>query len=92
MPERIAIVGLGLIGKLHELLSEPRIIDALLDKPAEVGELLAVHQDDQVLEVQLSHICGANRCEQVQVRRRLTAGAGHNSAQVYVASAVSQNA
>ena len=78
--------------KLHELLSEPRIVDAALGKPTQVGQFLSMHQHDQLPEVQLASAAGADGCQLIDIRARLIANAGHNSAQVYVASAVGENA
>src|SRR5207253_10809823 len=82
----------GPLDELGQLLPEPIILEQCIDKPAQVRDVLAAHQHDQVLEVVLGRNGSADWREQVELIARPRGTAGHHRTKVLVASGVSHNA
>jgi hypothetical protein len=81
-----------MIDQIDQLPSEPVIVDALGHQPTQVGDVLAVHQHNQLLEVGLGRSGRPGGRQQLDVLACSMRAAGRDGTEVHVASPVGQNA
>jgi hypothetical protein len=78
------------IGQFDESIPDSDIVDAVLNKPTKVRNMLSADQDNQTIEVEIGCVASPHGRQQVDVDRSLVIIICENRAQMYVAAAIGE--